>query len=93
MAAVIVIFIAISIFLVILLVAVLYRKHRLPTIEQQETIYDDILPPPLPPLPPRLHVKTHENPSYEKFALTDCEAYEQGQQLEPQTLSHTVTAV
>ena len=40
MAAVIVIFIAISIFLVILLVAVLYKHGRQPASRQQESTYE-----------------------------------------------------
>ena len=83
---------------IILFMVLLHHKHRQPASGQQEHIYDYTIspasfPPPLPP--PRLI--TQDNPAYERITLNDCVAYSdglnQGQQLEPQTLSHNVTTV
>ena len=78
--------IIISVFLFVVLLIIVYRKHWKKTItrpEEPDHIYDYIdvsVPPQLPP--PRL--TTQENPAYEKVVLNDCVAYssKQSQEIE-----------
>ena len=76
MAAVTAIFIASSICLVILLVAVLCHKHgRQPASGQQESSYEYIFSPPQLP-PPQQTICA--NPAYEKIAINNNVAYSNG---------------
>ena len=76
MAATIVILFASSVFLFILLVAVLYHKNRTQGRHDEQT-YEYSFPQTTPPALPSPRITTTDNPAYEKIIVTkDCVAYE-----------------